>query len=163
MARKLSLLVLATVLGASVVAGAAASPPAPASGTLTYTSSSFNSIHIAGGNTFIDLSATVTYTGTLTGTSQLHGVLIFHPDGTANFHDVEVFTGTVNGVPGSITFNLKGSSDPNLVVTATATVVDSTGGLAGLHGVLDEAAVVIDKAVGPVGTYSGQLGFNSAA
>ena len=166
MARKLRirllLPVLTTVLGAVLAAGAAASPPAAADGTLTYTSSSFNSIRIEGGNAIIDLSATVSYTGTLSGTSQLHGVLIFHPNGTANFHDVETFTGTVNGVPGTLTFNLKGSSDENLVVKGTATIVDANGELTGLHGVLDEAAVVIDKAVGPVGTYSGKLGFDSA-
>jgi hypothetical protein len=166
MARKLRIrLLLALVvalLGVIAAGGANASPPVAASGTLTYTSSTFNSVRMADGNVIIDLSATVAYTGTLSGTSELHGVLIFHPNGTANFHDAETFTGTINGVPGTVTFNLKGSSDENLVVKATATVVDASGGLAGLHGVLDEAAVVLDKAVGPVGTYSGQLGVDAA-
>jgi phage baseplate assembly protein gpV len=99
----------------------------------------------------------VAYTGTLTGTSTVHGTLIFHPDGTANFHDVETFTGTVNGVAGTVTFNLNGSSDPALVVSATNVIVSATGGLADLHGVLSESAVVLDKAVGPVGTYTGQI------
>lgn len=165
MARKLCIrllfaLVLA-LLGAIAAGAANASPPFAASGTLAYTSSTFNSVRTADGNVIINLSATVAYTGTLSGTSELEGVLIFHPNGTANFHDLETFTGTVNGVPGTVTFNLKGSADENLVVKATATVVDASGGLAGLHGVLDEAAVVLDKAVGPVGTYSGQLGFDT--
>jgi hypothetical protein len=84
-----------------------------ASGTLTYTSSTFNSSRAAGGNLIFDLSATVSYTGTLSGTSTLHGTLIFHPDGTANFSDIETFTGTVNGVPGTVTFNLNGHADPS--------------------------------------------------
>ena len=108
----------------------------------------------------IDLSAAVSYTGTFNGTSTLHGSLIFHPNGTANFHDVETFSGTVNGVPGTVTFDLNGSSDPALVVSATAVIVNATGELAHLHGVLSEAAVVLDKAVGPVGTYTGKIHFD---
>jgi len=86
--------------------------------------------------------------------------LIFHPNGTANFHDVETFTGTVNGVPGTVTFELNGSSDPALVVSATAVILSATGELAHLDGVLSEAAVVLDKAVGPVGTYTGKIHFD---
>ncbi len=157
--RKFSRLLLAPMLVVASLASApgASAAPLQASGTLTYTSSTFNSVRTAGGNTIIDLSATVAYTGTLTGTSTLHGQLIFHPNGRANFHDVETFTGTVNGVPGTVTFNLKGSSDPGLNVKASATVVDATGELAGLHGVLFESAEVLDTAVGPVGTYTGKL------
>ncbi|TML05254.1 MAG: hypothetical protein E6G36_03260 [Actinobacteria bacterium] len=113
----------AVALGAGP--GAAASPPTPASGTFTYLSSTFDSMRSAGGNTIIDLSATVSYTGTFSGTSTLHGILIFHSDGTgaqfppwrANFHDVETFTGTVNGVSGTVTFNLNGSNDPTGVAS----------------------------------------------
>ena len=100
--RKFSRLLLAPMLVVASLASApgASAAPLKASGTLTYTSSTFNSVRTAGGNTIIDLSATVAYTGTLTGTSTLHGRLIFHPNGRANFHDVETFTGTVNGVQG---------------------------------------------------------------
>jgi hypothetical protein len=73
------------------------------------------------------------------------------------FHDVETFTGTVNGVPGTVTFNLDGSNDASLAVRATATIIDATGDLAGLHGVLHEVQTVVFP-VGPVGTYSGQIG-----
>jgi Protein of unknown function (DUF3224) len=157
---RLVLLVLVAVLALVGVTGASASPPTSATGTLTYTSSTFNSVRIAGGNTIIDLTARVSYAGTFNGTSPLHGSLIFHPNGTANFHDVETFSGTVNGVPGTVTFELNGSSDPALVVSATAVIVSATGELAHLHGVLSEAAVVLDKAVGPVGTYNGKIHFD---
>ena len=156
---RLVLLTLVAVLALVGVTSASAAAPTSASGTLTYTSSTFNSIRLAGGNTIIDLSARVAYTGTFNGTSTLHGSLIFHPNGTANFHDVETFSGTVNGVPGTLTFELNGSSDPALVVSATAVIVSATGELANLHGVLSEAAVVLDKAVGPVGTYTGTIHF----
>jgi hypothetical protein len=160
--RKFRRLLLAPLLVVASLAWApgASAAPLEASGTLTYTSSTIHSVRTVGGTTIIELSANVTYTGSLTGTSTLHGRLIFHPNGRANFHDVETFTGTVNGVPGTVTFNLKGSSDPELVVKASATVVDATGELAGLHGVLFESAVVLDTAVGPVGTYTGKLSHN---
>lgn len=137
--------------------GAAASPPTSASGTFTYTSSTLNPIASAGANTIFDVTATVAYTGTFSGTSVLEGTLILHADGSANFHDVEIFTGTVNGVPGTVTFNLTGRNDASLAIHATATIVSASGGLAGLHGVLSEVGAV-QIPVGPLGTYSGQIG-----
>ena len=107
-------------------------------------------------NLIVDLSATAAYTGTFSGTSTINGILIVHPDGSANFHDVEVFTGTVNGVAGTVTFNLNGSNDAALNVHAAATIVGATGGLAGLHGVLHEVGTVVIPN-GPVGTYTGQI------
>ncbi len=158
-------LILFALLALLGVRTAFASPLTPANGTLTYTSATFNNMRSAGGNTIIDLSATVSYTGTYKGTSTVHGTLIFHSGGTgaqfppwrANFHDVETFTGTVNGVPGTVTFNLDGSSDPTGAFKATDTIVSATGDLAGLHGVLSEVGTV--GANGPVGTYSGEIHF----
>jgi hypothetical protein len=157
--RRLYLLLVPLVVLLAVVGtiDAAASPPPSASGTFTYTSSTFNSIRSAGGNTIIELTATVVYTGTFSGTSVLEGKLIVHADGSANFHDVETFTGTVNGVPGTVTFNLTGRNDSSLAVHATATIVSASGGLAGLNGVLREVGTV-QIPTGPVGTYSGQIG-----
>jgi Protein of unknown function (DUF3224) len=128
-----------------------------AAGTLTYTSTTIHGARVVGGNTILELSATVAYTGTFSGTSVLHGTLMFHRNGTANFHDTETFTGTVNGASGTVTFELNGSSDPELNVKAVATIIDATGDLAGLKGALHETAVVIDLAVGPVGTYAGRI------
>lgn len=148
-----SLIVSLALAGAS---GAAASPPTSASGTFTYTSATFNSIRVAGDNLIVDTSGTVSYTGTFNGTSTQHGVLIIHADGSANFQDVEIFTGRVNGVPGTVTFNLAGSNGPDLVIDATETIISATGGLAGLHGVLHQVGTVVIP-TGPVGTYSGQI------
>ena len=151
------LLVLLTVLLAMVAAtGAAASRPTSASGAVVTTSATFNSVRTAGSNLIVDLNATASYTGTFSGTSTLHGILVIHADGSANFHDVETFTGTVNGVPGTVTFDLSGSNDSALVVHATASIVSASGGLTGLHGVLHEAGTVAIP-TGPVNTYSGQI------
>jgi hypothetical protein len=92
--------------------------------------------------------------------------LIFHTGGTgvqfppwrANFHDVEVFTGTVNGVPGTVTFNLNGSNDPAGAFKATQTIVSATGDLAGLRGVLRQEGTI--GSGGPIGTYTGQIQLN---
>src|SRR5439155_19267478 len=140
-----ALSLIATVTSSSGAAPAVlghGTPSISASGTFTYTSSSFNSIRLAGGNTIIDLSATVSYTGTFSGTSTVEGILIFHADGSANFHDVETFTGTVNGVAGTVTFNLTGRNGPSLDIQATDTIVSATGYLAGRHGVLSMAGSV---------------------
>ena len=156
---RIRLLIITTValLAAVAAGGASASPPVAASGTFTYTSSTFNSIREAGGNVIIDLSATVSYTGTLTGTSTLHGRLILHANGSANFHDVETFTGTVNGVSGTVTFDLTGRNGPGFTnFHATDTIISASGGLAGLHGVLNWEGVTLGPD-GPVGTYSGEL------
>jgi hypothetical protein len=157
--RRLYLLLIPIALLFAMVASiaAAASPPTSASGTFTYTSSTLNVERVAGGNTIIHVTATVAYTGTFSGTSVLEGTLIVHADGSANFHDVETFTGTVNGVPGTVTFRLTGRNDSSLAMRATATIVRASGGLAGLHGVLHEAGTVVIP-TGPVGTYSGQVG-----
>ena len=140
------------LLTSIAASGASAAAPVAASGTFTYTSSTFNSIREAGGNVIIDLSATVSYTGTFTGTSTLHGTLILHANGAANFQDVETFSGTVNGVPGTITFRLQGRTDQAGVITATDSIVSASGGLAGLHGVLGEVATLGPD--GPIGTYN---------
>src|SRR5436309_393673 len=157
--RRLRLLLVPLVLSFALAGaiGAAASPLTPASGTFKTTSATFNSARSADGNTIIDLSSTVTYTGTFTGTSAVHGILIFHPNGTANFHDVETFTGTVNGVPGTVTFNLTGGSDAAGIYRGTDVIISGTGALADLHGVIHQDGLVFPPAIPPIGTYTGEL------
>jgi hypothetical protein len=155
---RLLLVTAVALLAAVAVSGASASPPISASGSFTYLSSTFNSVRSAGGNTIIDLSATVSYTGTFTGTSTVEGTLIFHADGSANFHDVETFTGTVNGVSGTVTFDLTGRNGPGFTdFHATETIISVSGGLDGLHGVLNWEGVTLRMPNGPLGMYSGQL------
>ena len=150
--------VVLVVAAIGFAAGSApASPPATVSGSYVYTDSWFESFRSAGGNAIIELNATVEYTGTFTGTSTVHGVLTAHADGTATFHDVEVFTGTVNGVPGTVTLNLAGSNDSALTVEVTSTIVSARGALSGLHGTLNLAGSVRIPQ-GPYGTYSGKIG-----
>jgi hypothetical protein len=89
---RLLLVPLTALLALVAATGAAASPPTPASGTVVTTAATFNSVRPAGGNLIVDLNATAAYTGTFSGTSTLHGILIIRADGSATFHDVETFT-----------------------------------------------------------------------
>ena len=157
--RRLYLLLVpcAVVVAAVATTGAGASPPTAASGTVGNTSATFNAVRQAGSNLIVDVTATAAYTGTFVGTSTINGTLIVHADGSASYHQTEVFTGTVNGVSGTVTFALNGSNDAALTAHATATIVDASGGLAGLHGVLHEVQTVVIP-TGPVGTYSGTIG-----
>jgi hypothetical protein len=106
-------------------------------------------------NEVIDLSSTVTYTGALEGISTLNGTLIVRRDGSANFQGTETFTGFVNGVPGTLTFKVVGSSDLYQTIKLTNLITSGTGELAGLHGVISKAGIIKDN--GPVGTYIWQV------
>jgi hypothetical protein len=151
------LVALAALVALGGSPSAAASPPTDASGTFTTTSATVSNVRLAGGNTMIDLRSTIAYTGTFTGTSVVEGHLIIHADGSANFHDFEIFTGTVNGVLGTVTWNLTGGGGLIDPYRGTAVIVGATGELAGLHGVLRQVGRVDDPAAGPFGTYSGQI------
>jgi hypothetical protein len=146
---------LATLLAASAITTAQAAPPLAASGTLTYLSAVFTDVRAAGGNTIIaDNTDTVAYTGTFSGTSTVQGRLIFHPDGSATAEDTETFTGTVNGIPGTVTLRLTGGGPAGLF-RGTDVILSATGALAGLHGVLDEVGTIGPN--GPMGTYTGSI------
>jgi hypothetical protein len=152
-------LVALVVLAAGAAATAAlASPPVTASGTFTTTATVVGGVRPAGPNTILELSGPVEYTGTLSGTSSVEGTLIVHRDGSANFHGVETFSGTINGRSGTVTFRLVGGNDAAGAVRLTAVVLSATGELAGLHGILKKDATLV-VGVGPVGTYTGELEF----
>jgi hypothetical protein len=146
---------LAVILALVVVTSAGASPPTTGSGTITTTSATLTNRRQDGGNTTFDVTATDADTGTFTGTSTYWGTLTFHPDGSATAKDVETFTGTVNGVPGTVTFNLVAGNDRDGTYEGTDTIISATGGLAGLHGVMTQVGTI--GANGPVGTYTAQL------
>lgn len=160
---RLAPLALVAVLALVGVTGAAAAPPAPASGTFTTTSANLANPRSDGGNTIFDLTATVAYTGTFNGASIVRGTLIFHPDGSAEFHDVETFTGTVNGAAGTVIFNLAGTGSvapPAGAYQGTQAIVAGTGALANLHGTLEQVGAVPSQAIGPLGTYTGRIHFD---
>lgn len=159
--RRLRLLFVALValLAVAGATGAAAAPPTSGSGTFATTSAQFVNVRSDGVNTIVDpLVSNITYTGTFSGTSVVQGILIFYADGSAHFHDTEIFTGTVNGIPGTVTFNDDGGSTPAGVYHGTSVIVAGTGGLANLHGTMSLVGTVTGPP-GPSGTYTVQLQF----
>ncbi len=133
----------------------AAFPRTEASGSFVTTATTINSLTEDKFNEIIDLSSTVAYTGTLEGTSTLHGTLTVRRDGSANFQGMEIFTGLVNGMPGTLTFNFEGSNDLYQAVQLTNIITSGTGELASLHGMLSMVGIIKDN--GPVGTYTGRI------
>ena len=147
----IALVVLVAIRGM----GLAIFPRTEAGGTFTPTSTTITSATEDKFNTVIDLSSMVTYTGTLEGTSTLQGTLVVHRDGSATFRGAEIFTGLVNGMPGTLTFKLVGNYDVYQAVQLTNTITSGTGELASLHGTLSKVGIAKDN--GPVGTYTGQI------
>ena len=133
----------------------AAFPRTEASGSFVTTATTINSLTEDKFNEIIDLSSTVAYTGTLEGTSTLHGTLTVRRDGSAHFKGVETFTGLVNGMPGTLTFEIIGDCDLYQTIQLTNTITSGTGELAALHGELSREGIIKDN--GPVGTYTGQI------
>jgi hypothetical protein len=85
--------------------------------------------------TFFDFTAGGTLSGTFQGQFRIEDSCVVPPTGRAACHGTNTFTGTVNGVSGTVRFNqtdfidvLTGSSE------GTITAVGGTGGLANLRG-----------------------------
>jgi len=135
--------------------GLAALPTTEASGSFSTTYTTIHSVMDDKFNEVTDLSSTVTYTGTLEGASTLQGTLTVHRDGNGDFQGMETFTGLVNGVPGTLTFKVVGSSDLYQTIQLTSTIISGTGGLANAEGALSMTGIIKDN--GPVGTYTGQI------
>jgi hypothetical protein len=147
----LALLLLIVITGI----GSAAFPRTEASGSFITTSTTFHNIMEDKFNEVIDLSSIVTYAGTLEGTSTLHGTLTVRRDGSAKFKGVETFTGLVNGMPGTLTFEIVGDCDLYQEIQLTNIITSGTSQLASLQGELSKAGMIKDN--GPVGTYTGQI------
>ena len=159
--RLFSLFVTIALLSLIVIRGIglAALPNTEASGSFTTTSTTIHRITEDKFNEVIDLSSTVTYTGTLEGTSIVEGTFVVHRDGSANFKGLETFTGLVNGVPGTLTFELMGNNDLYQEIQLTNLIISGTGELAALQGELSKTGIIKDN--GPVGTYTGQFNTTS--
>jgi hypothetical protein len=120
---------------------------------------------VAGPNTIVVLSITVTFTGTFDGEWVGTERDVFHADGLTG-QGSGVFSGSVDGRFGTMTFSYTVAISPNGTKVVNRWVVEGTGGdLAGLHG---EGAVVSGEEIGPTEEcrwdrfaleYSGQIQF----
>ncbi len=134
-----------------------ATTPTTVTGTFT-ASFTVLSITSSDGNTILTVTEIATLSGFLTGTRTAQGSEVIHPDGTFNAHDTGIFTGTANGVAGT------------LVITGESNGIGGTGfgdfivrqGTTGLWGVHAQGPFQF-TATGPTtttGTYSVQFHAN---
>ncbi len=108
-----------------------ATTPTTVSGTFT-ASFTVLTITVSGGNTIITVTETATLSGFFTGTRIAQGSEIIHPDGTFNAHDTGIFTGTINGMSGTLVINGE-SNGTGVTGAGSFTVGQGTEGLTGIH------------------------------
>jgi hypothetical protein len=148
------LLTLTAVLATSAITAAHASSPTEASGTGSVTSCTFTNPQTVGTNTIVDLACVGIFTGTLSGTSVSQGTLMLNANGAARSDVVETFTGSVNGIAGTLTINNSAESNPASAVHGTDILVGGTGGLTNVRGVLHEVGNTVGL---PIATYTGEI------
>lgn len=107
----------------------------PTLGTGTFTPASPPSIldtRVADGNTIITAMQPFTVLGTLMGTEVLTFREVIHPNGTVDIQSFGVFTGTVNGIAGTV-LSPNVSTGDNNSQEDHFTLFGGTDGLAMLH------------------------------
>ena len=148
---KIFLLLLPAVLMAPMIS---ANQPMQGSGTFTPASPpTILDTRVADGNTLITAMQPFTVVGTLLGTEVLTFHEVIHPNGTVDIQSFGVFTGTVNGIAGTILSRNVSTGDINSQ-EGHFTLFRGTDGLATLHA---EGAWSF---VGSAGTYSGSFRFD---
>ena len=132
--------------------GATASPPVTGSGSYTVTGAAVTGVRLADGNVFVTETEYADATGTLTGTFAHDLVVTVHPDGSLNFRGPGTFTGTVDGLSGTLEYVVEGQGS---VVTGelrgSFAITRGTGDLADVQG-----RVTIEGIPATGGTYTVQ-------
>jgi hypothetical protein len=150
---KLSL-TLAALAGASLVVTQpiSATPPSEAHGREVTTFATTTESRTPDGNLIEERVATRILSGTFSGTMTSRFTRITFKDGDRISHGFETCTCTVDGRTGTVTFRFQAwTNDKTIGTEAHLAIVDATGGLEGLHGILDIAA----------GVYTGSYHFES--
>jgi hypothetical protein len=146
------LMLLVPLLAFMAPSAATAATRLSASGTFTQTSFTVTDSRTAGRLTFLSFEETDVLTGTLTGTTLIVGECIVFASGEGMCKASETFTGTVDGMSGTLEFlDLVEINTNTGEVAGRFIVVDGTGDLAGAHG-----QGTFSGAAG-TGTYAGTL------
>jgi len=154
--KRLMVVVLAVVLSLCMLPAVtvSASPPTEVSGTFELTSFNVTEAKMANGNMILTVSLTTEWTGDFVGTDEGVGKMVFHPNGDYTLNTRSTWTGSyLDGPIGTMDLNTSSKgNDFTGVFKGRITVISSTDGLAGLHGVL--------TITGPPNTYSGKIHFD---
>ena len=153
--RKFALL-LSVVAALAFTAVAGATPPTAASGSVIAGSATITGTRVAGANTFQTFVRSGVFTGDFAGSFSETGTRVVHSDGS--FEDTHVVTCvcTVAGQTGMVIFQAVGKGTLSPVVNAESDLntISATGGLSGLHALLEVVRV------GSTVTYSGTYHFD---
>ena len=132
--RKPALLAAALTLGLWLVTTDALAEQVTGTGTAVVTSYVITATRQEGGNTIMTLEVSATLTGILQGTSQATETAIVYPNGTTNIQAVETFTGSVNGVSGTLVFKSLGTLDAAGTLEGSFTILSASDCLDGVRG-----------------------------
>jgi hypothetical protein len=150
--RAVALVLLVLLLALLAPSAANAATRLTGSGEFTQTSFTVTGSRAAGGLTFLSFAETDTLTGALSGTSTLLGECIVFPSGEGMCKAEETFTGSVEGMSGTLQFHDVVAIDNNTgSVKGRFMIVGGGGELAGLHG------QGTFSGAGGVGTYAATL------
>jgi hypothetical protein len=149
-------LLLSLVVALAFTATAWATQPTAASGSVVAGSATVTGSKIAGPNTFQTFVRTGVFTGDFVGSFSETGTRVVHSDGS--FEDTHVVTCvcTVAGRSGTVIFQAvgKGTLLPTVNAESDLNTISATGGLNGLHALLEVVRV------GSTVTYSGTYHFD---
>ncbi|HVH09505.1 MAG TPA: DUF3224 domain-containing protein, partial [Gemmatimonadales bacterium] len=133
-----------------------ANVPIAVSGTFRFTFEPVATRQVDG-NTITDFAFQEDVSGSIAGVRVGTGTLVAHPDGTLDVIDAGRFTGTVEGIPGSVIVEVRAAGTlGSFTATARFDPNSGTGGLRGLGG----SVRVTGAATGPTtlaGSYGGQV------
>ena len=126
----------ALMMSLVLVPSVAATPPEAVTGTITLVSSLVTSSRQAGPNTISTAVNTIVIAGDVSGTATFELRQVTHGDGSINTHGVATCACTIDGMSGTVVFNVAGTGSlgPPFTFSGTAVVLSADGDLEGLHG-----------------------------
>ncbi len=131
--------------------------PQAVSGTIVVGDPSFALIRTTGGPTIYTVTEHDTYSGSLQGTTLGESRLVVDATGDFTLEGRHVFTGTVDGVSGTLTLLIEARGTFPTTFEGQLVILSGTDGLSNLRG-----SWTISGIPGFAGTYSGQVHIEQA-
>jgi uncharacterized protein DUF3224 len=148
-----SFLILAAIL---LLPAVHATTPTTVTGPVLVENPTFQFIRTAGNLTFYTIGERDLYSGAFNGTTIGNSTLaVDSTTGSFTVHGLHTFTGTVNGIQGTLIFQIVATGTFGLSFLGQFTIVSGTGGLTNLHG-----EGTLQGIPGYAGTYTAQIHFD---
>jgi hypothetical protein len=145
--------ILLLIVASLIAATAASAATQPAAGTFVEGPATITDERESGGNFIIEMTRSVVFTGSYTGTGQAEERIVVHKDGSTNVNITIAFTGTACGVSTTLEFLVVGQGQLNEDL--------ETGVIAGSYTILGDGighgSGKFEGAAGGAGAYEGQI------